>query len=126
MRQTFALLNRKNKRNQMNWKENNRKGLAEATLQELELRDASSKGSQSETTASDRSSMRSEKAVQDWINTSFALSVNNEEKTGEPEVTKSPPEFPSHNNGEAVEDHNTEISRHSIPKKMSRQLLFKQ
>ena len=28
-----------------------------------------------------------------------------------------PPECPSHNNGEAVEDHNTDISRHSIPKK---------
>ena len=95
--------------------ENNRKRLAEATLREFELLDAVSKGSQTETTASARSSMRSEKAVQDWINTSLALSVNNE-KTGEPEVTKDPPECPSHNNGEAVEDHNTDISRLSIPK----------
>ena len=94
---------------------NNRKRLAEATLQELELLDAVSKASQFETTASARSSMRSEKAVHDWINTSLALSFNNE-KTGEPEVTKDPPECPSHNNGEAVEDHNTDISRHSIPK----------
>ena len=59
--------------------------------------------------------MRSEKAVQDWINTSLALSFNNE-KTGEPEVTKDPPEWPRHNNGETVEDHNTDISRHSFPK----------
>ena len=95
--------------------ENNRKRLAEATLQEFELLDAAFKGSQSETTASARSSMRSEKAVQNWINTSLALSFNNE-KTGEPEVTKDPPECPSDNNGEAVEDHNTDISRHSIPK----------
>ena len=95
--------------------ENNRKRLAEATLQEFELLDAVSKGSHSETTVSARSLMRSEKAVQDWINTSLALSVNNE-KTDEPEVTKDPPECPSHNNGEAVEDHNTDISRHSIPK----------
>ena len=95
--------------------ENNRKRLAEATLQEFELLDAVSKGSQSETTASARSSMRSEKAVQDWINTSLALGFNNE-KTGEPEVTKDPQECPSHNNEEAVEDHNTDISRHSIPK----------
>ena len=95
--------------------ENNRKRLAEAFLQEFELLDAVSKGSQSETTASARSSMRSEKAVQDWINTSLALSFNNE-KTDEPEVIKDPPECPSHNNGEAVEDHNTDISRHSIPK----------
>ena len=95
--------------------EDNSKRLAEATLQEFELLDAVSKGSQTETTASARSSMRSEKAVQDWINTSLALSLNNE-KTGEPELTKDPPEFPNHNNGEAVEDHNTDISRHSIPK----------
>ena len=95
--------------------ENNGKRLAEATLQEFELLDAVSKGSQSETTASAKSSMRSEKAVQDWINTSFTLNFNNE-KTSEPEVTKDPPECPSHNNGEAVEDHNTDISRHSIPK----------
>ena len=54
--------------------ESNRKRLAEATLQEFELLDVVSKGSQSETTASARSSMRSEKAVQDWINTPLALS----------------------------------------------------
>ena len=95
--------------------ENNRKWLAQATLQEFELLDAVSKGSQSETTASARSSIRSEKAVQDWINTSLALSFNNW-KTGEPEVTKAPPECPNHDNGEVVEDHNTDISRHSIPK----------
>ena len=51
--------------------ENNRKRLAEATLQEFELLDAVSKGSQSETTTSARCSMKSEKAVQDWINTSL-------------------------------------------------------
>ena len=96
--------------------ENNRKRLAEATLQEFELLDAVSKGSQSETTASARSSMRSEKAVQDWINTSLALSFHNEEKTSEPQVLIDPPECPSHNNGKTVEDQNTEISRHSIPK----------
>ena len=96
--------------------ENNRKRLAEATLQELELLDAVSKGSQSETTASARSSMRSEKAVQDRISTSLALSFHNEEKTSEPEVTNDPPECPSLNNGKTVEDLNTEISRHSIPK----------
>ena len=88
--------------------ENNRKWLAEATLQELELLDALSKGSQSETTASARGSIRSEKFVQDRINTSLALSFNNE-KIGEPEVTKDPPECPRHNNGETVEDHNTDI-----------------
>ena len=96
--------------------ENNRKRLAEATLQEFELLDAVSKGSQSETTASARSSMRSEKAVQDWINTSLALSFHNEEKTSEPQVMIDPPECPSHNNGKTVEDQNTEISRHYIPK----------
>ena len=95
--------------------ENKRKRLAEANLQEFELLDAVSKGSQSETTASARSSMRSEKVVQGWINTSLALSFINE-KTGEPEVTKDPTECPSNNNGEAVEDHNTDISKHSIPK----------
>ena len=95
--------------------EGNRKQLAEATLQAFELLDVVSKGSHSETTASARSSMRNEKAVQDWINTSLALSFNNE-KTDEPEVTEDPPECLSHNNGEAVEDHNTDISRHSIPK----------
>ena len=97
--------------------ENNRKRLAEATLQEFELLDAVSKGSQSETTASARSSMRSEeKAVQDWINTSLALSFHNEEKTSEPQVMIDPPECPSHNNGKTVEDQNTESPRHSIPK----------
>ena len=96
--------------------ENNRKRLAEATLQEFELLDAVSKGSQSETTASIRSSMRSEKAVQDWINTSLALSFHNEEKTSEPQVMIDPPECPSHDNGKTVEDQSTEISRHSIPK----------
>ena len=59
--------------------------------------------------------MRSEKAVQDWINTSLAFSFNNE-KTSEPDVMIDPPECPSHNNGKTVEDQNTEISRHSIPK----------
>ena len=67
--------------------ENDRKRLAEATLQGFELLDAVSKGSQSETTASAGSSMRSEKVVDDWINTSLALSFNNEENTSEPEVT---------------------------------------
>ena len=95
--------------------ENNRKRLAEATLQEFELLDAVSKGNQSETTASARSSMRSENAVQDRINTSLALSFNNE-KTSEPEVTKDPPECPSHNNGKTVEDQNNDVSRHSVPK----------
>ena len=95
--------------------ENNRKRLAEATLQQFESLDAVSKSSQSETTASARSSMRSEKAVQVWINTSLALIFNNE-KTGEPEVTKDPTECPSNNNGEAVEDHDTDISIYSIPK----------
>ena len=94
----------------------NRKLLAEATLQEIELLDAVSKGSQSETTASARSSMRSEKAVQDWINTSLALTFHNEEKTSEPKVMIDPPESSSHNNGKTVEDQNTEASRHSIPK----------
>ena len=93
-----------------------RKRLAEATLQDFELRDAVSKGSHSETTVSARSSMRSEKAVQEWINTSHALSFNNEEKTSEPEFTIHPPECPNHNNGKTVEHQNTEISRHSIPK----------
>ena len=59
--------------------------------------------------------MRSGKAVQDRINTSLALSINNE-KTGELEVTKDPKECPSNNNAEAVEDHNNGISKHSIPK----------
>ena len=63
--------------------ENNLKRLAEATLQEFDLLDAASKGSQSELIARARSSMRNEKTVQDWINTSLALSFNNEEKTGE-------------------------------------------
>ena len=89
--------------------ENNRKRLAEATLREIELLDAVSKSSQSETTASARSSRRSEKAVQDRINPSLALSSNNEEKTGEPEVTKDILECPSNNNGEEVKDHNSDI-----------------
>ena len=89
--------------------EKNRKRLAEATLQVFELQDAVSKGSHSESTASSRSSMRSEKAVQDCFNTSLALSYNDEDKTGEPEVMKNPPECPSHNNGEAVEDNNTDF-----------------
>ena len=96
--------------------ENNRKRFAEATLQEFELLDAVSEGSQSETTASARSSMKIEKAVQDWINTSLALSFNNE-RTSEPDAMIDPPECPSHNNGKTVEDQNTEVSRHSIPKK---------
>ena len=96
--------------------ENNRKRLTEATLQEFELLDAVSKGSQSETTISARNSMRSEKSVQDWINTSLSLSFHNEEKTSEPQVMIDPPECPSHNNGKTVEYQNTEISRHSIPK----------
>ena len=96
--------------------EDNRKRLAEATLQEFEFLDAVSKGCHSETTASARSSMRSEKAVQDWINTSLSLSFHNEEKTSEPEVTIDPPECPSHNNGKTVEDVNTGSSRHSVPK----------
>ena len=90
--------------------------MAEATLQEFVLLDAVSKGSQSETTASARSSMRCENAVQDWISTSLALSLNNEEKTGEPEVTIDPQECPSDNNGKTVEDQFTEIARPSIPK----------
>ena len=51
--------------------ENNRKRLTEVTLQEFELLDAVSKGSQSETTASARSSIRSEKAVHDRHLTCF-------------------------------------------------------
>ena len=98
--------------------ENNRKRSAEATLQEFELLDAVSKGSHSDTTASARSSIRCDKDVQDRINASLALSFNKDDKTGEPEVTIDPQECPSHNNGEAVEDHNTDISRHSIPKKI--------
>ena len=104
--------------------ENNRKRLAEATLQEVELLDAVSNGSQPETTASARSSMRSEKAVQDWINASLASGINNEEKTSEPEVSKDPPECPRHNNNETVEDYNTEISRHSIPKNCRGNCIF--
>ena len=87
----------------MHWRKTTGNGRQrQLSLQEFELMDAVSKGSQSETTASARSSMRSEKAVQDWINTSLALSFNNNEKTGEPEVTKDPPECPSHNNAEAM------------------------
>ena len=94
----------------------NRKRLAEATLQKFELLNAVSKGSQSEKTASARSSMRSENAVQDWINTSLALSFHNEEKTSEPQVMIDPPECSSHNNDKTVEDQITEVSRHSLPK----------
>ena len=90
--------------------------MAEATLQEFELLDAVSKGSQSKTTTSARSSMESEKVVQDCINTSLALSFNNEKKTCEPEVPIDPPEGPSHNNCRTVEEQNTDISRHSIQK----------
>ena len=96
--------------------ENNRKRLEEATLQEFELLDAVSKGSQSETTASAMSSMRSKKVVQDWINTSLALRFNNEEKTSEPEVTIDPPECPNHYHVKTLEDLNTKTSRRSIPK----------
>ena len=106
--------------------ENNRKRLAQATLHEIELLDAVSEGIHSATTASARSSMRSEKAVQEWINTSLALSLNKFDKNCEPEVTIDPPECLSQNNGETVEEQNTEISRHSIPKKLSKQLHFKQ
>ena len=98
--------------------ENNRKQLTETTLQELELLDTVSKGSHSETTLNARSSMRSEKVVQDWINTSLALSFDTDDKTGEPEVMIDPSECSSHNNGETEhwEDQSTEISTHSIPK----------
>ena len=51
--------------------ENNRKRLTEATLQEFELLDAVSKGKQPKTTASARSSLRIEKAVQDWMTFPF-------------------------------------------------------
>ena len=67
--------------------EENRKRLAEETLQEFELLDAVSKDSHSETTVGARSSMKSEKAVYDWVNTSLSLSFNKHDKTGEPEVT---------------------------------------
>ena len=60
--------------------------------------------------------MRMEKAVQEKINASLDLKFNNEEKTGELEVTKDAPECSRHNNGETVEDHNTDISRNSTPK----------
>ena len=116
MRQPFALLNKKKQMELDELEENNRKRLAEATLQEFEMLDAVSKGSQSESTARARSSMRIEKALQDWIKTSLALSFDNEEKTNEPEVTIDPPECPSHNNGKTLESQNTEISRHNIPK----------
>ena len=84
--------------------EKNRKRLVE-----FELLDAVSKGSHTESTESSRSSTRSEKAVQDWIYTSLALSYYDEVKTGEREVTKDPPECPSQNNGEAVEDQNIDF-----------------
>ena len=51
---------------------------AEANLRAFELLDAASNSSNSDTTASAMSSMRNEKAVHDWINTSFALNFNNE------------------------------------------------
>ena len=88
--------------------ENNRKRLAEAILHKFELLDAVSKVGHSETTASARSSTRNEKVVQDWINTSVALTYINEEKNGKTEVTNDPPQCPSHNNDETSEDHNTE------------------
>ena len=90
--------------------------MAEATLQAFVLLDAVSIESCSETTSSAKSPMRIEKAVQDRINASLALNFNNEEKTGELEVTKDAPECSRHNNGKTVEDQNTEISRNSIPK----------
>ena len=96
--------------------ENNRKRLAEATLQEFELLDTVSKSSHSETTAGARSSMRIEKPVQNWINISLALIFNNGDKNVEIEITNHPPECPSNNDGEAVEDHSTETLRHTIPK----------
>ena len=105
----------------MNWRKATGNGWQR---QEFELLDAVSKGSLSETTASARSSMRSEKAVQDWINTSLALSFHNEEKTSEPQVMIDPPECPSHNNGKTVEDQNTELSRHSIPKNCRGNYIF--
>ena len=94
--------------------ENNRNRLAEATRQDFELLNAVSKCRHSKTTASAKSSTRSEKASH--FNTSLALSFNKEDKTGEPEVTNDPSECPSYNNGETVEDHNAENLRHSIPK----------
>ena len=51
---------------------------AEANLQEFELLVAVSNSSNSETTASAMSSMRSETVVQDWMNTSFASNFNKE------------------------------------------------
>ena len=96
--------------------EENRKPLAEATLQNFELMNAVSKDSHSETIASARSSMRGEEAVQDRIKTSLALSFNNEEKNGETEITKDPPEWHRHNNGGTVEDQNTDNFKHSVLK----------
>ena len=69
---------------------NNRKRLAEAPLQEFEMPDAVSKCRHSETTANARISMRCEKAVQDWMNTSPALNFSKGDKTGEPVVTNDP------------------------------------
>ena len=94
--------------------ENNRKRLAEAT-QEFELLEAVSKGCLSETIPSARSLMRNEKALQNWINTSLALGLNNK-KIDEPVVINVPPECPGHNDGETKEYRRTEISRHYIPK----------
>ena len=78
--------------------ENNRKRFAEATLQGFELFDAVSQSSHSETTASARRLMRSEKVVHNWINASLALSFINE-KNSEPEITNYPQECPGHIDG---------------------------
>ena len=56
----FRLAKRKKRMESNELEENNRKRLAEATLQNFELLDAVSKGSRFETTASARNSMRSE------------------------------------------------------------------
>ena len=108
---TICLAKQKKQMELNELEENNRKRFAEAALQEFELLDAVPKGSHFEAAESVRSSMRTEKALQGWINTSLALGFNNEDKTGEPEVTNDPPECPSHNNDETVEDHNNKNSR---------------
>ena len=69
--------------------ENNRKWLAVAALPDFELLDAVYKGSQSKTSARARRLLRSEKAVQDWINNSLALSVHIEKTGGQREATRS-------------------------------------
>ena len=94
--------------------ENNRKRLAKATLQAFELLDAGSRGRQLETTSGARGSARSGKAVQDWVNTSLALSFNNE-KMDEPKVVNEPPECLVRNNDKIVGNLIIEFSRHSIP-----------